>query len=232
MFGGLVTSVGLEVLFGRLKALVMAIPRQAWIALACLALLVAGHWLHQRRAEAAIGAARAAGRAEAEARWQEAFAKMEQAARQWRSNYEAASSRISAEIGEQHAQDLRSNASRARALLVRGPGRAAAACGEPGGGAGLSAAAGGHEPADRQPDAGLDGVPEHQPLAIVPWPELIRRAEEADDDRSEVTAWRNWYRRQKALHDDKAGELPEPVFGHAGDEGGGDRLTSGDIHEL
>jgi hypothetical protein len=56
-------------------------------------------------------------------------------------------------------------------------------------------------------------------MAIVPWPDLIQRSEDADADRAEVKAWREWYARTKAEWEEYRAklkrELPTPKFGGA-----------------
>lgn len=56
-------------------------------------------------------------------------------------------------------------------------------------------------------------------MAIVPWPDLVQRSEDADADRAEVIAWREWFdANRKAWADYKAKlqrELPKPAFGNS-----------------
>lgn len=186
---------------------------------AIAALLMLGRCVHQGKVEDLVETTRRQAIAERDAQWQGAFDKMRGASRQWRANYETTSAALSAEIGKRHAQDLRDNRDRADALLLRGPGIAAAApgCGRRGG-AQLSSASGGHPPPDGGGNAPLAPVPADEPLALVPWGELVRRARDADDDRAEVEAWRRWHAEQKALHDDAVNELQGlvPVFGQDG----------------
>ena len=56
-------------------------------------------------------------------------------------------------------------------------------------------------------------------MAILPWPDLIQRSEDADADRAEVKAWREWYARTKDEWEEYRAklkrELPTPKFGGA-----------------
>ena len=201
----LVAKLGLGLMFGRVKAFLQLIPRWAWIALAVVAVLLAGYWLHGRAVRNAYQTAYAAGRADEKKDWQAAFAKMQEAAAAWRANYEDAATRISTEEGARHDAEIRSNAIRADDLRVHGPG--AAACTGPGDRAGLSTAPGGPDAASGTGDASVAGVPEHPSLAAVPWGRLVDYAESCDANRSEVTAWRAWYPRQVQLLKDYKAKL-------------------------
>ena len=65
------------------------------------------------------------------------------------------------------------------------------------------------DPAAGGLDARLAELPEGErrdsgaePFAILPWGELVRRARTCDDNRAEVTAWRQWWAGQAALPSD------------------------------
>lgn len=61
-------------------------------------------------------------------------------------------------------------------------------------------------------------MPDDEPMAIVPWRDLVTRAEEADRNRTEALSWREWYARNKALIEDGKRELPVPAFGATPDD--------------
>jgi hypothetical protein len=96
--------------------------------------------------------------------------------------------------GKQISKDIRGKtdeqnrriAGDADAVLVSGPGKAVC---RP-----APAAAGGHDQAGGKPDAPGPQVPPAD-SAAVPWPWLVQRAEQADLNRAEVLAWREWYDR-------------------------------------
>lgn len=134
------------------------------------------------------------------------------AAVQWRKRIEETAATVAELIREKTDAENRLNSALADSLRLRGPGRAAALC-RPRGGAGLAAAAGGRLPDDRPGDAPVDPVPDDEPMAIVPWRDLVTRAEEADRNRTEALSWREWYARNKALIEDGKAELPVPAFG-------------------
>lgn len=56
-------------------------------------------------------------------------------------------------------------------------------------------------------------------MAIVPWPDLVQRSEDADADRAEVIAWREWFATNRKAWDEYREklkrELPKPAFGKA-----------------
>ena len=205
MVAPLIAKLGLGLMFGRVKAFLQLIPRWAWIALAVVAVLLAGYWLHGRAVRDAYQTAYAAGRADEKKDWQAAFAKMQEAAAAWRANYEDAAARISTEEGARHDAEIRSNAIRADDLRLHGPG--AAACTRPGNRAGFSTAPGSDDAPGGTADAAVAGVPEHAPLAAVPWGRLVDYAESCDANRSEVTAWRAWYPRQVRLLEEYRAKL-------------------------
>lgn len=201
-----------------LSGVAQAIPPKVWLVIAVLAALGGAWWWHTSTVTAAYNKGYATAVVKRDAQWSAAFAKMNAAAEAWRDNFDKRGARLAAEIGARHAQELRANAALADALRLRGPGRAAA-CFNPGGGAGLSASPGGHDAPGGAADAGVAGLPDETPMAILPWPELIQRSEDADADRSEVIAWRDWFARNKKAWDEYREklkrELPSPKFGGA-----------------
>lgn len=203
-----------------IKPILSAIPTKVlYAALGLIALTFAFIW-HGHEVKQIKAAAFAAGEAKADKDWQSAFDTMHAASNQWKANFETKTAALSDEIRNRHDQDLRDIAARADDLRVRGPGKAAFSCAGRQPDSGLPAAPGGPvSPSGNQPDS-LAPVPaDGGPLAVVPWPELVNRTEQADDNASEVTAWREWYARQKALHDDAVARLradlakAKPEFG-------------------
>lgn len=199
-----------------LIGIAQAIPPKVWLAIAGLAALGGAWWWHTSTVKAAYNKGYAQATVERDAQWSAAFDKMNAAAAAWRDNFDKRGAQIAAEIGARNAQELRANAARADALRLRGPGRAGT-CLNPGGAAGLLPASGGHEPPAGTGDAGVAGLPDETPMAILPWPDLIQRSEDADADRAEVKAWREWYARTKAEWEEYRAklkrELPSPKFG-------------------
>lgn len=201
-----------------LSGIAQAISPKVWLVIAALAALGGAWWWHTSTVSAAYNKGYAQASVERDAAWRGAFDKMNAAAQGWRDNFEQRGAQIAAEIGARHAQELRANAALADALRLRGPGRAAA-CLNPGGGAGLAPGSGGHDAPGGAADAGMAGLPDETPMAIVPWPDLIQRSEDADADRAEVKAWREWYARTKDEWEEYRAklkrELPTPKFGGA-----------------
>lgn len=201
-----------------LSGIAQAISPKVWLVIAALAALGGAWWWHNSTVKAAYNKGYAQASVERDAAWRGAFDKMNAAAQAWRDNFEQRGAQIAAEIGARNAQELRANAARADALRVRGPGRAAA-CLNPGGAAGLLSASGGHDQTAGDADAGMAGLPDETPMAILPWPDLIQRSEDADADRAEVKAWREWYARTKDEWEEYRAklkrELPTPKFGGA-----------------
>lgn len=182
-----------------------AIPPKVWLALACIALLAGAVWYHGR----AVDRARAEGREAANLQWQGAFDTAHRAALQWRAAYQDTSTRLATIRKEAHETERRRIAADADTLRLRGPGRAAApVCGriDP---AGLSPAPGGPERPDRPGNAPLAPLPDGEPMAIVPWRDLTRWGEQADQWRSEALTWRTWYYEQRAAHDAARARLDE-----------------------
>lgn len=198
---------GLRALSGKLIAAIP--PKVAWALLAVAALAALVFW-HNHSVGKAYDRGRAEERVSRDAQWQAAFNQMRDGAAIWKDNYEREAARSAELTGAIHAQDLRHNAALADALRLRGPGKAAAACHRSGSDTGLSAATGGSD----APAAGqlpeLAGLPDqHGPLAALPWPELIEWGRSADDSAAEVKAWRDWYKNQRALHEDAVKRLRE-----------------------
>lgn len=194
--------------WGWIKRLLAAIPpKVAWATLAVAALVGLVVW-HNHSIAKAYDRGRAEERVSRDAQWQSAFNQMHEGAVIWKDNYEREAARSAELTGAIHAQNLRNNAALADALRLRGPGKAAAACHRSGSDTGLSPAPGGPD----APAAGqlpeLAGLPDqHGPFAALPWPELIEWGRSADDNAAEVKAWRDWYKKQRALHDDAVNRL-------------------------
>lgn len=201
-----------------ISGIAQAIPPKVWLVIAGLAALGGAWWWHTSTVKAAYNRGYAQATVERDAQWRGAFAKMNAAAEMWRDNFDRQGAALAAEIGAKHAQELRANAARADALRLRGPGRAAA-CINSGGAASLLPASGGHDAPAGSDDAGVAGLPHEVPMAILPWPDLIQRSEDADADRAEVKAWREWYARTaaewEAYRAKLKRELPTPKFGGA-----------------
>lgn len=81
------------------------------------------------------------------------------------------------------------------ALRLSGPGKAVCT-----GVAGVPAATGQHEPTSGRPDGAVDRVPypEWSQLIAMPFPDLLKRAEQCDLNRAEVLTWRDWWTQQNA----------------------------------
>jgi len=196
-----------------------AIPPKGWLAIGALALLGGLLWAHARAVSAAYNRGYATATVERDAKWGEAFDTMHGAALTYAAAFNQQSATLSSQIGARHEQDLRDIAARADALRLHGPGRAAATCGRPGDSAGLPSPARLDEPPGSAAHDGVAGLPDEVPMAIVPWPDLVQRSEDADADRAEVIAWREWFEKNRKAWDEYREklnrELPKPAFGKA-----------------
>lgn len=132
----------------------------------------------------------------------------------WRKQVEEGQTIITELIKDKADAEDRLNAALADSLRLRGPGRATALC-RPRGSAGLPASAGGPVAPGGPGDAPLAPVPDDEPMAVLPWRDLVARAEDADRNRTEVMAWRAWYPKQaELLKAPSAADIPEVKFGN------------------
>lgn len=129
----------------------------------------------------------------------DALAKEKQAAAAWKAKYEATSAAITTKTGEEHAKNVADVGARADALLVRGPG-AAAACPRPVASPAVPGAAGGSKPAAGVGAGAVAGVHAEDGLVALPWSLVVQRARDADLSRAEALTWRQWYAEQSAAH--------------------------------
>lgn len=215
MFEGLIARLGLDLLFGRVGKVIKAVPWQVWLAILAAILLVVGYLMHQHAVHSAYRQAYAAGQADERKAWQDSLAKAHNEAVGWKSKYDAASAALNSKIGENHALETRLIAARADDLLVHGPGQAAATCARPGDHPGPAGGAGGHDATGGKSNDPLAPMPPEQPLAVVPWDDLVRFGRQADDNRNEALTWRTWYEKNAELLRKAKLELPPPDFGKA-----------------
>lgn len=188
---GIVTGAAIAARISGARALLARLPRDVWIALAVVALVVAGVVWHRHEASAALDAARAGQKASDEA----AFAKKIEAARKQaqeiRRNAERLEATIAALNRRIHDEQVRDNAAHASALLMRGPGAATSYC-RPGDHPAASAGAGRRDASAPLGDASGPRVSpangasvlatgEAEQWAVVPWTWLVTRAQEHDD---------------------------------------------------
>ncbi|MBH0113250.1 hypothetical protein I5E68_09860 [Novosphingobium sp. YJ-S2-02] len=207
MLAALAARFGLSLLMSRLRMIVGRVPASLWIVLAVVLIGTAGVILHRREVAAHYKTAYEAGRTAERALWERRLADARDEGERWRSDYEAAAAKLTTQIGENHALETRLAAALADDLRVQGPGRAGVCPGP-------AAAAGGSRTADGPADAPLAPLPPEQPLAIVPWGDLVRYAEQADLARAEAVTWRTWYLANvEALRKARL-DAPSPLFGN------------------
>lgn len=193
-------------------AFAKTIPTKVWIAIAAVALLVAGYFIHQHKAHAAIAAAYAKGSSDRDAAWQKRLDAEHAAAVKWQRQAEAAQLTISNETGAKHEQALRDIASRADDQRLHGPGRAAApSCGHVGSASLPAPASGGHAAPGGASDAAVAGLSPDEGLAIVRWDDLTSFAASHDAERAENLIWREWYARQAEANRVAREAGPKPV---------------------
>jgi hypothetical protein len=149
-----------------------------------------------------------------DAQWQKRLDSEHAAAISYRTKYEQAQAELSQTLKEKHDAQVRSNASDASDLRLRGPGKAAAPDCGPGYHPSPPAAvvrperdtAGADVAAGQVPSAdGVAGVPvaagstvRDQSFAIVPWSWLVDRAQEFDNLLDEVKTDHEWHRQHEA----------------------------------
>lgn len=205
IFGGLIARIGASVLFGRVKKIAEAVPKQVWIGLAVVIAVAIAVVVHQRHANAQLEASYSAGVQAEKTRLEKELADARAEAKRWREQYEQKSDALSALERTRHEEALRSNAALADALRLRGPGRAAT-CPGSSGAAGLSVTAGNDGAPVGQSDVEGRSVPSGD-WAAVPWGWLVQRAEQCDADRDEVIRWRSWYPAQRNLYETERNNL-------------------------
>jgi hypothetical protein len=167
------------------------VPRWVWYALAAALawhFVLAWHRAEVRAHDTEILAAR-------DAQWQARLDELRDHSIATARNAEAQAAKINTKLKDIHDAQVRSDATDAHDLLVRGPGKAAAPAGcRPVGAAGIPGAAGGPERADRAADPAANPLHPDDGLALVPWSWLVQEVgQPADGSRAEVIAWRGWY---------------------------------------
>lgn len=152
--------------------------RSFWqiVALALSAILVLQHFALKAEQRHSAKVERQLGKATAE------LTRVDREARE----AEARGKQLARQIKDRTDEENRRIAGDADAVRVRGPGKAVC---RP-----APAAASGHQEAGRNGDAAGPQVPSDN-RAAVPWGWLTDRAEQADLNRAEVLAWREWYSR-------------------------------------
>lgn len=190
------------------------LPSWLWIAICGAVGLGALTVLHNRHASKQIEAAFNRGWDERDKQYNVAVVKAKAEAQLWKERYEKSAADLTALRSETHAQNLRDIAADADDLRLRGPGAAAAgSCARPGDRAGSATTPGGSESTAGPADAPVAPLPAEQPLAVVPWGDLVRRAEEHDALRDEALTWRTWYLDNAAALAKAKSELPTPNLG-------------------
>jgi hypothetical protein len=179
----------------RFGAFVAKVPRGVWLALAIAAALAGLTLSHQHRAHAAIKAADAAGYARAVNVYDRALQIVHDRAAKRRAAIEGTGRKISATIKDKHdAEDARINHA-ANGLLRDGPGKARCGSSDH---PSVPAGVGRYHQAVEPTAAAVAAVPDPrgQPLIGLPFDAAVAAARQADADRNEVIAWRNWYTEQ------------------------------------
>ena len=144
--------------------------------LGCIALAVACLILLYQRNDARSDAAR----------WEKQYHSLQTQADRIKRERDEANAKVSEEIRKRTDEENRRIAAGADDLRVSGPGRSRASC--------APAAPGGHVAPSGTGDVAGPQVPTDE-RAAVPWQWLVTRAEQADLNRAEVLAWRDWYAR-------------------------------------
>lgn len=179
---GLVAGIGAKAALGAAGARLKQISPRTWLVIGCalaalLGALWALHWYH--------GQIKAAEKRGSDA----AYSNIAKQARELTGKANALNAKLAAQMRSKNDEEAAAIRSDAGAVLVRGPG--AARCAPV---AGLAGTSGRSVAAGGKPDAAGSQVPPDD-RAAVPWPWLVDRAEQADLNRSEAIAWRDWYAR-------------------------------------
>lgn len=202
------------------EALVMIarrIPPRVWLVLGVLALIAAGLWWHRSAVADARAEGMIAGRAERDLAWQRSFDTALAKGLKYKADYQLASQQLAAAIRSKTDETLRRNGAAADALRLRGPGASAAPVCRSGGSAATGPAAGGRRPAGGPGDAPLDHLPADPGLAIVPWSDLVRFAEQHDRFRAERNALIEHHDAQAKALDDLRAKLAAALPGFGAD---------------
>ena len=189
------------------------LPSWLWIAICGAVWLGALTVLHNRHANRQIEAALNRGWDERDKQYNVAVVKAKAEAQLWKERYEKSAADLTALRSETHAQNLRDIAADADDLRVRGPGAAAQSCAGSSDRPRSASTSGGSESTTAPADAPVAPLPAEQPLAVVPWGDLVRRAEEHDSLRDEALTWRTWYLDNAAALAKAKSELPTPNLG-------------------
>jgi hypothetical protein len=182
--------------FSAAKLFFAGVPRWLWIALAAVALLIGGIIWHQHKLKVHDTTLVKATIATRDAAWKAAFDKERAAALAWKANADKQAATIANDERKIHDQAVASNAAVADALRLRGPGAAAAHCGQ-------GNHSGATTPADRRDQAApAAGAPTAQvpsdDRAIVSWNWLVQVAREHDDLLADVKTVLDADKKQRA----------------------------------
>ena len=190
------------------------LPSWLWIAICGAVGRGALTVLHNRHAERQIEAAFNRGWDKRDEQYNVAVVKAKAEAQLWKERYEKSAADLTALRSETHAQNLRDIAADADDLRLRGPGAAAGSCAGSSDRPRSASTSGGSESTPAPADAPVAPLPAEQPLAVVPWGDLVRRAEEHDALRDEALTWRTWYLDNAAALAKAKSELPTPNLGY------------------
>jgi hypothetical protein len=165
------------------------LPSWVWIALAVIAVLVAGYFIHRHEIREFRTSVQRAQMAADNDFWKKKLAAAHADALSWKQKAEAKAASISNQERTRDEEAIRNHAAAAGDLSLRGPGAAASHCGpidHPEQGAGP----GGHGQATAIANAAGSEMSSGD-WALVPWSWLVQRAQEHDDGLSENVAWRS-----------------------------------------
>jgi hypothetical protein len=172
------------------------IPPKAWLAIGCAVALLLGALWHQHRLHRHDANLRAEQKAADDKLWSAALSKAHTEALAWKAKVDQQAATIAQDERKQHEEAIRLNAAAADALRLRGPGAAAAHCGQ-GDHPGAAAAADRHGQAAPQTGAAPAQVPSGD-WAVVPWGWLVTVVQEHDDLLEDVTRIEENDKRQRA----------------------------------
>ena len=200
---GLVAGIGLRGVLAGAGAFFGRLP--SWVPLALIGAVIAftGVLWHGHEVKLTIAHAKQEQQQADDAAWKQALAKEHQAAMTWKAGFDKQTAATVADERKLNDQAIANNAAVARALSLRGPGRASASGCRSSDHSRPSTAADGHQQAATVPDVAgppvLAGDGEDlSGYAIVPWGWLTQRAEQFDDMLSDLQRIEDNDKKQRA----------------------------------
>lgn len=177
MLTGLLAKIALPAFLKPVAAFLRSIPWQVWAAIALGLIIWRGIAWHERTVDAAFQKGVRSGIEQTNARWQQRFDKQK-----------AEAAKLAAEIRRITDEQARHIAADADALRLRGPGKASCPGTTP------AARPGGYVAPAGSGNVTVDQVPDGERIDLIalPFPGAIAFAEQHDQCRNDLLAYRAW----------------------------------------